>query len=124
LRDWGYHESLPEQSFEFGALLFTRVISKPAANHVCLDLGYKAIASENPLHQRFYFPEQPDWIPKFQSEEHLVLEVPAQQWEGIMVGASVYVIPYHICPTVAWYPFYQVVDHQQLKNTWAIASRY
>lgn len=124
LWDWGYHETLPEQSFEFSAILFTRIISKPTVNHVCLDLGYKAIASENPLQQRFHLPEHSNWIPKFQSEEHLILEIPDEQWKEINVGTAVYVIPYHICPTVAWYPFYQVVDNRQVKNRWAIASRY
>jgi len=124
LWDWGYHETLPEQSFDFGAILFTRIISKPIINHVCIDLGYKSIASESPIGQRFHLPEHPNWIPKFQSEEHLVLEIPPSEWEGILVGQELYVIPYHICPTVAWYPFYQVVDQQKVKNTWAIASRY
>lgn len=124
LWDWGYHETLPEQAFDFAAILFTRVISKPAKNHVCLDLGYKAVASENPIQQRFHLPEHPDWVPKFQSEEHLVLQVPAEEWDQINVGTVVYVIPYHICPTVAWFPFYQVVQNHRVEGTWAIANRY
>ncbi len=124
LWDWGYHENLPEQSFDFAAILFTRIISKPTINHICLDLGYKSVASESPIEQRFHFPEHSNWIPKFQSEEHLVLEVPASEWEGIQVGQELYGIPYHVCPTVAWYPFYQVVEHQEVNNTWAIAGRY
>lgn len=124
LWDWGYHEALPEQAFDFAAILFTRIISKPAIKRVCLDLGYKAVASENPIQHRFHLPEHPNWIPEFQSEEHLILRVPAEEWEEINVGTAIYVIPYHICPTVAWYPFYQVIRNHRVECNWAIANRY
>lgn len=124
LWDWGYHISLPEQNFGFAAVLFTRIISKPSLNHVCLDLGYKAVASENPIAQRFHIPKHENWRPIMQSEEHLVLEVPAAEWENLAVGTEVYVIPYHICPTVAMYPFYRVVAEEDIRSTWEIAARY
>lgn len=124
LWDWGYHVDLPEQAFDFAAILFSRIISKPAINNVCLDLGYKAVASENRIEHRVHLPEHPNWTPKFQSEEHLVMQVPAEEWEEISVGTAVYLIPYHICPTVAWYPFYQVVQDHRVECTWAIANRY
>ena len=46
--DWGYTTRLPDMDFLPAALVLTRVISKPATNLLCLDLGHKAIASENP----------------------------------------------------------------------------
>ena len=124
LWDWGYHLSLPEQHFDFAAILFTRVISKPTYRHICLDLGYKAIASENPIGERFYIPEHPNWIPKFQSEEHLVMQVPPEDWDAVQIGVQVYVVPYHICPSVAWYPYFKVVENGRVSGTWPIAARY
>jgi len=38
----------------------TRVISKPAPDTLCLDLGHKSIASENPLDRRVHFLNAPD----------------------------------------------------------------
>lgn len=124
LWDWGYHSTLPEQSFQIAAILISRVVSKPNENFICLDLGYKAISSENPIHQRLHFLEKEDWQIVSQSEEHLVVCIPNEEWNSIVLGSLVYVIPYHICPTVAMYPTYQVVDQQRVVDQWTIARRY
>ncbi len=47
--DRGYHDTFAEQPFEFAALVLSRVISKPAQDLLCIDLGHKSIASENSL---------------------------------------------------------------------------
>src|SRR5690606_38470715 len=72
--DFGYAEIIPEQPFEFAALVLTRVISLPTENLVCVDLGHKSIASENPLKNRVRFLNATDLVPVSQSEEHLVLQ--------------------------------------------------
>ena len=46
--DFGYQDILPDIPFTCAALLLTRVISKPGPDLLCLDLGHKAVASENP----------------------------------------------------------------------------
>src|SRR4030095_3457081 len=46
--DAGYTFKLPHCDFLPAALLLTRVISKPATNRLCLDLGHKAVASQMP----------------------------------------------------------------------------
>ena len=38
-------------------MLLARVISKPGGNRICIDLGHKAVASENPLEHRVVIPE-------------------------------------------------------------------
>ncbi len=48
LWDFGYSSRFPDLDFLQAALVLTRVISKPGARRLCLDLGQKAIASENP----------------------------------------------------------------------------
>lgn len=75
--DWGYGNAYPDMPFKVAALLITRVISVLDEHHVCVDLGYKAVASESPL-PRVFFLNHPEAKPISQSEEHLVLEVPGQ----------------------------------------------
>ena len=48
LWDFGYKENFADLDFLVGALVLTRVVSKPGDNRLCLDLGHKAIAAENP----------------------------------------------------------------------------
>ena len=46
----------PDLNFEVAALLLTRVVSRPGRDRICLDLGHKAVAAENPLACRVVFP--------------------------------------------------------------------
>ena len=69
--------TFPDLEFTPAALLLTRVISRPTADRVTLDLGYKAVASAMPLANRLLFPDLPDAKAVLQNEEHLVLETPA-----------------------------------------------
>jgi len=59
LWDYGYSSRLPDLDFLHAALVLTRVVSKPGRNRLCLDLGHKAIASENP-HPRVHLPQLPE----------------------------------------------------------------
>src|SRR5688572_3718197 len=52
--DAGYARKLPDLDFLPAAVLLTRIVSKPTANRLCLDLGHKAVASEMP-HPRVVF---------------------------------------------------------------------
>jgi len=97
--DAGYGEKLPDLEFLPAAWLLTRIVSKPGAGKVCLDLGHKAVAAENPLSRRARFPIWPHAEPIMQSEEHLVLALP--EASELSVGLPVAAIPIHICPTVA-----------------------
>ncbi|KAA6311877.1 D-threonine aldolase, partial [termite gut metagenome] len=47
--DWGYRHLLPDLPFQYAALVVSRVISVIDKHRICLDLGHKSIASENPL---------------------------------------------------------------------------
>src|SRR5690606_20713733 len=94
--DAGYAVHLPDLQFEQAAWLLTRIISKPGANRLCLDLGHKSVAAENPIENRVRFPEIPRARFISQSEEHLVIETDeATQWK---VGDTILGIPWHICP--------------------------
>ncbi|ODS79054.1 MAG: alanine racemase [Cytophagaceae bacterium SCN 52-12] len=119
--DAGYGEQFREQPFVYAALLVTRVISKPAPGLVTIDLGYKAVASENPLDKRFRILNLPDYEFLSHSEEHAVLKVPNP--ESISIGDVYYAVPYHICPTVALYGTVSVVEDGEVSETWEVTAR-
>lgn len=117
--DKGYEQTLSEQHYLFSALVVSRVISKPAKKTICLDLGHKAIASENPLDQRVYFLNAPDLTPVGHSEEHMVFRCDHEY----RVGDVLYGVPHHICPTVALHDQAAVVENQKVSEYWQNVSR-
>lgn len=118
--DKGYQQLLPEQPFLFAALVVTRVISKPAPNTICVDLGHKSIASENPISNRVFFLNAPGVEPVGHSEEHLVLKV---QDDRFKVGDVLYGVPFHICPTVALHETAVTIENNRATGSWSIVAR-
>ena len=121
LWDKGYTDTLPEQNFLPAAVLMTRVVSLPSTSTICVDLGYKAIASENPLDNRVYFPDAPSLKSIGHSEEHMVLE--AGIGHRFKVGDVLYALPVHICPTVALYDKLLVVKEGAVVDQWEVVAR-
>jgi D-serine deaminase-like pyridoxal phosphate-dependent protein len=119
--DRGYGLTCPEQDFIPAVHILTRVISLPAANRICLDLGHKAVASENELAKRVYFPEHPELKAVGQSEEHLVMELPPGH--GFKPGDTLIGIPYHICPTVALHETLIAIEEENIVGEWKVAAR-
>lgn len=119
--DWGYGDKLLEQDFKPAVLLVTRVISKPTKGIVTLDLGHKAVASENPINQRVKFLNLDHYSLISQSEEHGVLQV--SNWEDVRVGDVFYGLPYHICPTINLYDEVSVINNSKKTATWDIVAR-
>ncbi|HMC29085.1 MAG TPA: D-TA family PLP-dependent enzyme [Verrucomicrobiae bacterium] len=120
LWDFGYSSQFADLDFLHAAVLLTRVVSKPAANRLCLDLGHKAVASENP-HPRVHLLEIPNAKFVMHSEEHLVIET--DQAERFQIGAPIYGVPWHICPTVALHSEAVAVMDGKAKERWSIAAR-
>jgi len=120
--DSGYGTNFPDLGFLPAAVLLTRVISKPCPGRICLDLGHKAVAGEQPLANRVRFLNLPDATPVGQSEEHLMIETPHA--EEIAVGQVVYGVPWHVCPTVALHEDVVLVRNGRATGeTWAVAAR-
>jgi D-threonine aldolase len=119
--DYGYHKLFTEQQFVFAALLIIRIISKPDDETICIDLGHKAVASENPLNNRVYFLNAPELQPLGHSEEHLILK--AQKGNSYKVGDVLYGVPFHICPTVALHENLTVVENHEVTGTWNVVAR-
>lgn len=121
LWDWGYGDKLPEQPFEYAALVMTRVISKPKKGLVTIDMGHKAVAAENPIDKRIRFLNLENYELLSQSEEHGVLAV--KDWESVKVGDILYGVPYHVCPTVNLYDEAYVVKNKQANEIWRVLGR-
>jgi D-serine deaminase-like pyridoxal phosphate-dependent protein len=119
--DKNYHDHIPEQNFDFAALVLTRVISLPNDTQICVDLGYKAISCEHNLQSRVYFLNAPDLKPYSHSEEHLVLD--AGPGHGYQIGDVLYGLPLHICPTVAMYNNAYVIEQGRYHKRWTITAR-
>lgn len=121
LWDKGYADTLPEQNFFPAAVLLTRIVALPSESTICVDLGYKAIASENPLDNRAFFLDAPHLKPVGHSEEHLVLEAGANH--SFKLGDVLYALPIHICPTVALYDKLLVVEERKVVDEWEVVAR-
>lgn len=118
--DWGYKHLLPDEAFDFAALVLSRVISIVDYTTICTDLGHKSVAAENPL-PRVHFLNAPGAQPVGQSEEHLVLRVEdATQYK---VGDILYGVPVHICPTVALYGRANIIRNNMAVDTWKVIAR-
>jgi D-serine deaminase-like pyridoxal phosphate-dependent protein len=122
LWDAGYAHICPDLDFLPAAILLTRVISHPGKNRLCLDLGHKAVAAENPLPNRVRFLNAEIRTFVGQSEEHLIVEVeePAKH----PVGSEIYGIPWHICPTVALHEQMLVVREREVQESWWVEARH
>lgn len=118
--DKGYAENLSEQPFDFAALLLCRVISVPAPNIICVDLGYKAVAAENPQ-PRVFFLNAPDAIPTAHSEEHLTLTV--ADTAAYPIGRVLYGVPRHICPSVSLYDKAVIIQDNRVIDEWKVIAR-
>ncbi len=102
--DWGYEAILLEQEYEYAALVLARIVSKPAAGLITVDMGHKAVAAENPIDKRIRFLNLSPYELLSQSEEHSVIRLhDAAAWQSVQVGDALYGVPYHVCPTVNLY---------------------
>lgn len=119
--DYGYDQLLEDEPFEYAALVVTRVISRPETNIVCIDLGHKSIASENPLSSRVHFLNAPELTPTGHSEEHMTLRLPEDTTLG--VGDVLYGVPYHVCPTCALFDTAWIVEDGIAEKQWSISAR-
>ena len=119
LWDAGYHHAFPDLDFLPAAVLATRVISKPG-DHICLDLGHKAVASEMD-HPRIRFLEFETEKVITHNEEHLAVSLRGSS--GIKIGEVVYALPVHICPTMALHSTVHVVQDHRITGQWKVVAR-
>ena len=118
--DWGYKHTMPDEPFEYAALVITRVISIIDEHTITTDLGHKSVAAENPF-PRVLFLNAPEVTPISQSEEHLVAKVPDSSL--FKTGDVLYGVPVHICPTVALYESAVVIEKNKAVGEWKVVAR-
>jgi D-serine deaminase-like pyridoxal phosphate-dependent protein len=120
LWDFGQSVQTPDLDFLHAAVLFTRVVSKPAPNRLCFDLGHKAVASEMP-HPRVKLFGLEEATFTTHSEEHLVAET--SRAAEFAVGTALYGLPRHVCPTVALHSEVFVVRQGRVTESWPVTAR-
>jgi D-serine deaminase-like pyridoxal phosphate-dependent protein len=118
LWDFGYGDKFPDLPFQPAAILLTRIVSKPCADRLCLDLGHKAVAAENPP-PRVRLLELPGAEAVTHSEEHLVIATPRAA--EFRIGQCLHGIPRHVCPTVALHEVAWVIEGGKVRDGWPIA---
>jgi D-serine deaminase-like pyridoxal phosphate-dependent protein len=119
--DAGYAELYPENSLKQAVYIVTRVVSKPTKTSLCLDLGHKSIAAENPIQNRIRFVDSRILSLESQSEEHGIVKV--ENSEEFKIGDIILGIPYHVCPTIALHQFLQVIENGKLSGEWEVLAR-
>jgi D-serine deaminase-like pyridoxal phosphate-dependent protein len=121
LQDWNNLKRYKDMAFQPAALLFSRVVSKPANGRITVDAGSKAIATDPPAERGIVFSAE-GLKPLFQSEEHWVFE--AQDFGRLKVGDELYILPTHICPTFALHQSVRVVAASgDWVDTWPVTAR-
>jgi len=120
--DSNYQNHLPEQDFKPALVIVGTIISRPTKNTFCVDIGYKAVSSENPIDKRLVVLNDENLIPTAHSEEHLIVENRGEN--EYKIGDIIYAEPYHVCPTVALYDNLQIVNKKhQIYKQWPVGAR-
>ncbi len=119
--DAGYSDIFPDLVFKPATAILTRVISRPTADRITLDLGYKAVASDPPAGKRLTLPDLPDAEQVLQNEEHLVVRT--TRAGEFQPGDELLAIPRHICPSVALHKQVYVVSQGILVDRWDVVAR-
>jgi D-threonine aldolase len=120
LQDANNLAAYPDMGFQPASLVMARVASRPGPGRVTLDCGTKAICTDKPERGRPLNLAGARQI--IASEEHWVLESP--EADVTPIGAEVYILPAHICPTVALYDAFTVVDGSgRAAGSWPVTAR-
>ena len=122
LHDHGYGSKYPDfTGLQHGALMLTRVVSRPRKNRVTFDLGNKAVAADPLLVKRVHLLDAPPHTPVVHSEEHYTIET--DQADRYQPGDVAYAVPGHICPTVALHHWAYTVEDGVVTGRWEITAR-
>jgi len=118
--DWGYGHCFPDLDFQCAVHVLGRVISKPAADTVCLDIGSKAVAPDPPI-PRIVVRGLEGAATLVHNEEHLVLK--GQGAVPLAVGDPLVGIPIHICPTIHLHSSAWVLEKGKVVRQWQVTAR-
>lgn len=119
--DAGYASKYADLGFRPAVWVLGRVISRPATGRITVDAGYKAISGDPPLELRAKLSGFADAKIVAQNEEHLVIETAGAK--ELPPGAPVWLIPWHVCPTVALYGQATVIRGGKIVDEWSVSAR-
>lgn len=123
IQDAGYQAAYPDLDFVPGAAVLTRVVSRPSDCTFTLDMGVKAVASD-PGGERARVVGMEYAKTEIHNEEHWVLRVPPEHVDDIPpIGAEVFAIPTHVCPTSALYPRVPAIEDGKIMQWWDVTAR-
>jgi D-serine deaminase-like pyridoxal phosphate-dependent protein len=92
-------QQLPgEYGYRAGALVLTRVVSRPHEGIVTCDAGHKAVSADAGV-PTCVVVGHAELTPLSPSEEHLPMAV-GEGSAGPQIGDALYLVPRHVCPTV------------------------
>ena len=118
--DATYSDMMPDL-FDVALCVLGRVISRPTSDIMTLDTGSKAVSVDmgKPNCRLLGLPEAEilGW-----SEEHLRVRLPATH-RDVRPGDVFYVVPQHVCTTVALYDEALVVEDGTIVDCWQIDAR-
>jgi D-serine deaminase-like pyridoxal phosphate-dependent protein len=118
--DTAYSDMMPDL-FEVALCVLGRVISRPTPEIMTLDTGSKAVSVDtgkpNCRVLGLADAEILGW-----SEEHLRLRLPAAH-RDVRPGQAFYVVPRHVCTTVALYDEALIVEDGAIVDCWNIDAR-
>lgn len=122
--DFGTFKNYADLKYIPAAAVMTRVVSHPNKNLFTVDLGNKGIASDPAGVRGAIAGLEIKTFPLFQSEEHWVFQM-NEGYEDCRpeIGAVLYVIPTHICPTSALYPEVLVSQGGKITDVWQVSAR-
>jgi D-serine deaminase-like pyridoxal phosphate-dependent protein len=119
--DYGYSTLFPDLGFIHAALLLSRVVSITSPENITLDLGYKAIASDQEGARGVILNIEGAEL-GHHNEEHWRVKIP--KGTEVKFGQDVYVCPRHICPSVALHESYYIIDAAgDCTDTWQVTAR-
>lgn len=123
VQDAGYRDAYADMDFVPGAAVLTRVVSRPQPDTFTLDMGSKAVACDPGEHRaELVGMEYAETV--LQNEEHWLLRVPPEHIQDIPpIGAELFAIPVHVCPTSALYPAVPAVEDGEVAGWWQVAAR-
>jgi D-serine deaminase-like pyridoxal phosphate-dependent protein len=111
----------PDYGYRPAALVLSTVVSHPAASLVTCDAGHKAVSADEGVPTCAVL-DRDDLVPGHPSEEHLPIEV-AHGSQPPELGASLYLVPRHVCPTVNNFDHAVIVSQGRIRGVEPVSAR-
>ena len=108
------------------AFVVTTVVGRPTPDRIVIDAGTKVLASDrmlvaDPPASFGWVMGHDDWSVARLSEEHGVVEVPADA--DVRIGDRLVIVPNHVCPTINLASAVTVIEGGEVAGRWPVAAR-